>query len=191
MKIKTLPAAFTLLGALCFGEGQAALANHVFFDPSSLDVNLGDTFSLVLKGEAFSGGLDGGSVDLSFDSTILQADSVVVNATLWSFINQPGTIDNSAGKIEFTDFSQFGANLSSGSFDIATFTFVAVGSGSSAINLSVNNQDPFGSAGNVITPDFSNALINVSGISNVPLPASAWLMFSAMAGFITLKRQRK
>lgn len=189
MKIKSLSAALTLVGALLCGEGKAAIAtNHVYFDPGSLEVNLGDTFSLVLKGQAFNDGLDGGSVDLSFDNAILHADSVVVNSTLWS-LNQPGAINNAAGKIEFTDFGQFGANLASGPFDIATFTFVAIGSGSSAINLSVNDADPFSSDGNLITPDFGNALVKVSGLSTVPLPGSAWLMFSAIAGFAELKRR--
>jgi hypothetical protein len=111
-----------------------------------------------------------------------------VNSNLWNFAAVPGAIDNTSGKIEFTDFAQFGANTTNNLFNIATFTFTAIGSGSSQINLFTNNNDPFATGGNPITPTFSNAEVNVLQ-SAVPLPAAFWLFLSGLGSFAALGRR--
>ncbi|WP_446812248.1 VPLPA-CTERM sorting domain-containing protein (plasmid) [Methylomonas sp. 2BW1-5-20] len=190
MKLKNLPAIVAVLASITATNGAfaAVTENHVFFDPTSTTVNLGDTFSLVLKGELFPAGLDGGSVDVNFDSSMLHADTVSVNSSLWNFASVPGAIDNTTGKIEFTDFAQFGANTTNNLFNIATFTFTAIGSGSSQITLVTNNNDPFATGGNPITPTFSNAEVNILQ-SAVPLPAAFWLFLSGLGSFAALGRR--
>ncbi len=78
-------------------DAQASIANHVFIEPAGKTVNLGDTFSIILKGENFNLGMDGGSIDMAFDPMILKADSVSINSGFWNFDASKGSIDNDAG----------------------------------------------------------------------------------------------
>jgi hypothetical protein len=163
-------------------------SNSVFFNPAVEDVAAGSTFSLLLEGQNFASGLDGGSVDIHFDPSVLKADAVSVNSSVWNFFASPGSIDNSAGTITFTDFAQFGANTTNTLFDIATFTFTALSGGSSAVSLAVNNNDPFSSGGSALTVNLVNAQVNVSA---VPLPGAAWLFGSVLfAGFVSKTRKK-
>lgn len=182
----------TLLIAAVFGllstQLEAAVVNnHVYIDPPSQTLQIGDIFSVNVIGENFNLGLDGGSFDLAFDPGILRADSVSLNTATWNFAAVKGTIDNPAGKIIFTDFAQFGANTTNNSFNIATFSFQAIGSGDSQLILSLNDNDPFATGGEIAPVNFTNASVNVAA---VPVPGAFWLFGSALIGGISLKSRK-
>jgi hypothetical protein len=179
-----------LLATLTFLSTQieaAVVNNHVYIDPPSQSLQIGDIFSVNVIGENFNLGLDGGSFDLAFDSSILRADSVSLNTATWNFAAVKGIIDNPTGKIIFTDFAQFGANTTNNSFNIATFSFQAIGSGNSQLTLLLNDNDPFATGGEIAPVNFSHASVNVAA---VPLPAAFWLFGSALIGGISLRNKK-
>jgi hypothetical protein len=178
------------LSALCMlsliAPAKASIIDHVFLNPVDQSQTLGSQFSVELQAENFSQGLDGGSVDLTFNSSILRAVSVSINNSIWNFAALSGVIDNTAGNIIFTDFAQFGSNTVNNLLDIATFTFQSIGVGSSQLHLSVNNNDPFGANGDVVPVNLSDATVEVAppvASQSVPIPdAFLWLLAVGLAG---------
>lgn len=165
----------------------AVVNNHVYIDPPSQTLQIGDIFSVNVIGENFNLGLDGGSFDLTFNSSILQADSVSLNTAVWNFAAVKGSIDNNSGRIDFTDFAQFGVNTTNTTFNIATFSFRAIGAGDSPLTLILNDNDPFATGGEIAPVNFSQASVNVAA---VPVPAAFWLFGSALLGGLSLRGRK-
>ena len=188
MNIKSISFILILSILVINADAQASIANHVFIEPADKTVNLGETFSIILKGEDFNLGMDGGSIDMAFDPMILNADSVSINSGFWNVDASKGSIDNDAGKIDFTDVAQFGSNTTNTLFDIATFTFHANGIGSSQLILKVNDNSPFATGGDVIAVNLSNGLIIVQAI---PLPAAIWLFATALIGLGVFSKRKE
>lgn len=185
MKVKKLSILIATTVLMAAGNNVNA-ANDVFFDPAAIAINVGDTFSLTLKGQDFVTGLDGGSFDLFFNTAVLQADSVTVDSSTWNFIATPGSIDNINGKIEYTDFAQIGSNTINTLFNFATFSFTAIGSGDSAISLAVNSAGPFSSNAIEISPNFSAPTVTVQP---VPVPGAILLFGTGLISLLGFNRR--
>ena len=147
---------------------------------------LNDNFSISITGFEPNTIVDGGGLNISFDASILQVNSVTIDTTVWNFYDSVGAIDNTSGSISEVRFLTFGSptNL----FDIVSIDFTAIGSGTTVIGLSEDALNPFVTTGGVIPGDlsFDNGLVTISA---VPIPAAAWLFGSALMGLAGVKRK--
>ena len=176
--------------AFILSAGQS-LAATIGFNNSSTSVNLGDAFSLTIQGSGFDP-IVGGGLNMTFNSSVLQVNSVTIDQSVFEFYigggTEEGLLDNTTGNLFNTSFNSFfGA---SGDFDIMTIGFTAVGAGSSSLNLSESAlwtfADIFGSPyGDQVV--FESAMVNVSA---VPVPAAVWLFGSGLIGLAGLARRR-
>jgi len=187
MTNKILPIALFLLVA---GQVNAA---SVGFNNNSSSVNQGETFSLTVQGSGFDT-IVGGGLNLSFDASILQINSVTINQSVFEFYigggTEEGILDNSFGQLLNTSFNTFfGA---AGDFDIMDINFTAVGSGVSNLALSESSlwvfaDDLGGYYGDQIT--FDPATVQVASVSAVPIPAAVWLFGSGLIGLAGVARR--
>ena len=164
---------------------QAAL---ISLSPSSQIVNDGDTFLIDLIGSDFNDGdLDGGGVNISFNSSVISLNSVTVDIGTWEFFSTSGTIDNGTGNVDGITFNSFQSRT--GDLLFATLEFTAVDTGVSSLGLSEFSGNPFSSGGSAypnITLDQS-ALVTVQA---VPVPAAMWLFISGLGLLVTTQRRK-
>ncbi len=143
---------------LCASVAQAEPV--VSFNPSKTVIGVGDTFTVDIFMTDFPT-TQGGGLTLDYRPSVLQAIGVTVNEAQWSFINQPGTIDNTHGIVSDILFSAFpGASSDS---TIATIEFEAVGKGSSHLRLTESIKNSFASSGELIEVSFEQGRIRVQG----------------------------
>jgi len=165
-----------------------AQAATVSFASTPVNVVTGQTFTLDLVGTDFNNGtLDGGGLNIGFDSSVITVTSVSVNTVDWEFFSTDGTIDNSGGSVNGITFNSF--ETRTGNLLFATVEFLAVGEGSSALSLSEFNLNPFASGGSAYTGLAFDQLGSVN-VSAVPVPAAAWLFGSALVGLAGVKRRK-
>lgn len=183
------------LGLAAFGVQAAPV---ISLEPVTGSFVIGDTFDLVLKGSGFdftSGGATidnvtgGQSVNLTFSSAVLGAQSVTIDPR-WTFAagNSTGTINNTAGTINGIAFGVFPATADD-FFNIATIRFTALASGSaSVIGVSGDYIGTVAGASAVnIAETYTGANITVSP---VPEP-SEWAMLVAGLGLVGLYARRR
>lgn len=180
MKLKTFMLFITAVIAdfAVTGGASAASLNHVFIDPASSTETLNSQFSVLLQGENFATGVDGGAVDILFDPTILQVQSVNIDAGFWDVQASYAGIDNTAGLIDFLDVAQFSSNTVDTVFDIATITFSAIAIGGSDITPVANPIDLFAAGGNQLVINYSSASVQV-----IPEPGCLALLTIGLLGF--------
>lgn len=175
------------LGA-CFGaslllSATVTEAAMVRFDPSSLTVNLGNVFSMDIIAEGFTTTTEGGGLNLSFDQSIVNVNSVSLDATVWEFFTTTGIVNNGTGTVSDMIFASFAGRT--GNFDIGTVFFTAIGPGTSNLGLTSSLLNPFAGGGEVIPVTFTNGSVSV-----VPLPAALWFLLSGM-GTLWLAAKRR
>lgn len=185
-----------ILAAAALSASLSVEAASVNFsvDPSLTTINgLGQTFSVNILGDFNADDAEnllGGSLDLFYDSSILNVVSVNVTAPQ-DIAVASGTINNGTGVVDTMGFSTFaGVN---GNFSFATIEFVTVGLGDSLLALADANdmvfnfysdKPPFGAPVDVYTTG--------ANVSVVPVPAAIWLFGSALlAGAGLLRRKQK
>lgn len=177
-----------LLLVFTCGLSAGAHAALISLSPSLNSVDDGDTFILELIGTGFNDGdLDGGGVSISYDSSVINLNSVTVDTGTWEFFSTSGTIDNGTGNVDGITFNSFQSRT--GDLLFATLEFTAVGSGASALGLSEFSGNPFSSGGSAypnITLDQS-ALVTVQ---SVPVPAAVWLFISGLGLLVTTQRRK-
>lgn len=169
-----------------FGQVQAA---SISMESAPANLGMGDIFSLDIIGSDFTVNPDGGGVNLYFDETTLNVLSVFIDEIVWDFgatgISQ-GTIDNTLGAVNgimvnaWSDVGTF--------FTVATVEFQAIGTGISSISMNEFIDNPWGSGGNLISPNFVASSITVEA---VPVPAAVWLFSSGLLGLIGIARRKK
>lgn len=172
---------------------QTSKAAIVSLSPTPLSVNQNDSFFLDLVGTDFNAGtLDGGGVNISFDSSVLNVLNVSVNTTDWEFFSTPGTIDNAnntgLGTISGISFNSFQDRT--GDLLFATIEFVAVGTGTSLIGLSEYLLNPFTTSN---ANPYPNLILDQTGsvtVQHLPIPAAGWLFVCAL-GFLASQVRRK
>lgn len=169
----------------CLGMLFSAVSNaaSVGFNPTPAIISVGSSFSLTLEGTGFADVLDGGGLNFSFDPSILQVNSVVIDPK-WEFLPSPGTIDNIAGSVDHIQFNTF-ANSITGDFNIAIVNFQAIGVGTSALNLSLDDFNPFAAGGNLVAVTLNNSTVQA-----VPEASSAMMMLAGL-GLLAAARFRK
>ena len=175
--------------SLFIGQLNAA---SIGFNNSTSSVNQGDSFSLTVQGNGFDN-IVGGGLNLAFNSSVLQINSVTINQSVFEFYigdgTEEGSLDNNFGQLLNTSFNSFAG--ASGAFDIMDINFTAIGTGSSDLILSesllwVFADDLGNYYGNQIT--FDPATVNV--VSAVPVPAAFWLFGSGLIGLASVAKRR-
>ena len=106
---------------------MTAAAPTVSINPASQDVSAGDTFTVNIAVDPAGYGVSSGSITISFDATVMQADSVVAGDLLGtSPIVPPGfpKIDNTNGTVQI-DLARSGTTIPptpEGTWAVITFT---------------------------------------------------------------------
>ena len=115
-----------------------------------------DVFTLDIIGTGFTNNVDGGGVNFTFDSNVLNVLSVAINESVWDFggfgINTE-IVDNNSGTVDGIMVNAV-SNVT-GDFTIASIEFQAIGNGglSSALGLSEFTSNPCASGGSLISPN--------------------------------------
>ncbi len=139
------------------GEIEEAAAN-VSFSEEKVKATVGSEFSLDIVMADFPT-IEGGGVNLQFDSSVLEVTNVVINSDEWRFVNKTGDIDNSDGVVSDILFSSYQGVT--GSASIATIQFKAIGKGHTKLKLKEAKSNPFASAGEKIEVSFDSTKVKV------------------------------
>lgn len=164
-------------------------AATVGFQPITSTIAPGSSFSLNIVGQGFSttdasAMLSGGTIDFSYNNSVIQVASVVVDP-YWDFLPASGS-NISPGYWSGIGFDVFANNPIGGDFTIATVTFTSLGLGISPLDILSTSQ--FFSATTRLTPTLDSASVQVTP---VPLPAAAWLLLGGLAGIVRVGHRRK
>lgn len=156
-------------------------------------VNL-DLQLVLAEGDALPGAY-GGSILLSYDSRQFDFDGFAPNGVTY-FCNDPQPPGGCAPVVTTTGFAesvQLGFDYAYNADVVGTFSFVANGGIGQIATLGLADEDDFFGTffqyepGNTpMTLDFSGASVAV-----VPLPASVWLLGTAIGGLAARRRFRR
>ena len=143
-----------------------------------------------LIGQDFSDAPVGGGVDVLFDAAILQVVGVSFGSSAFDFNKTVISINNTTatgGKIDSILVSSY-LKAPSGTFNIASIEFMAVGGGTSPLDLGPSSFSApwLTSVGVDINPTYLDGSVTVTA---VPLPAAFWLLVSGI-GFLGLTGKR-
>ena len=174
-----LPRAMLCFALFCLGP--AANAGIVYFTESDpISAKVGDVFVLHVHGQDFSVGVDGGGLDIAFDSAKLQVDSMTVDS-LWSDLFDDGSTDNSAGKVTDIYFNDFSMQGISGDFPILAVQFAAVGEGTSLVELNASAKFPFAGGASALPVEFSKHQVTIESALPVPEPSARASLLAGLA----------
>lgn len=192
MNMKLLSGFFGIASLLASSLASAAT---VSVTPSSINVGVGDTFTVAVSGDFDN---TGGDVVLAWDPTALQINSTApqIRASLAAngfggFVVAPLTIGPSsfnAAALTDLDPITLEALVVTGPFDFFNgVSFTALTGGSSQITLTsatfvgVDGVTPIAGLG------IQNATVNVAA---VPVPPAVWLFGSGLLGLVGVARRR-
>jgi hypothetical protein len=196
------------IALLLMSAAPLAFGQTVGFDLTGGNAfTVGEVVDLTIDANDLPNGLTGGSLDLQFNSAVLNLQSVTFNAGFDVFSGDtngtpPVQIDNTAGTANGLDFfAALNPSLTGNSIDIATFQFVAEGTGTSGLTLGVDpTYGPFFD-GNLdqINPgtDFNfvaGQTVSVSsGVTAAPEinPSAAMCALSLLLGSLMVLRGRQ
>jgi len=192
--------------ALVFASASALGQQTIGFGlPGGTDtVAVGSTFTLDLQGNNWTDALEGGGVDLSYNSSVLTLESVTIDTNVFDLplgncdatgncaAALPPSTSSGNVLVSGIDFFAFLNPAATGNFNIASFQFVADATGSTNLGLSVDCcEAPFTNAAGV-TPAFSFQAdsVSVTAASAVPEvdPVSAMSGLTLLLGTLAVLR---
>ena len=183
--MKNLTKLFFIASFLLCHQVSAAI---IEWSVSTSSVNVNDVFSINIIATGFTDNVDGGGVNISFDSSVINIQSISIDESVWDFGGlgiSTGTIDNSVGTVDGIMVNTFGDVA--GDFIVATVEVKAIAEGISDLSLTEYTLNPWASGGVAINPDYVNGTVEVSA---VPLPAAIWLFGSGLLGLISVARRK-
>jgi hypothetical protein len=190
-KIERLTATLLLIVA-----GTAAQAASLALIPSTVTTQQSGAFTvnLVLNaaGADVKGthpGQHGGEILVDFDQTLLRYDGFNLASGLGLFLSP---VITTSGNIQTV---HLGFNKAADIGTVGVFSFTAIGSPGSLAVIDLEDADDFtGSFANYLPnkqdfiPTFIDTQVNITA---VPLPASVWLLGSALGTLATRRRLRR
>lgn len=183
-RLHTLAAAAALLLA-----GTAVQAeNRMTLSTTATDLLPGASFEVQVGGADFAASVLGGGFGLSWDPSVLQLDSVVIDVATWEFARGAGLTDAASGSLSDAFFASNRAVLPTGAFPIARLVFTTVGAGVTTLASRESALFPWVSEqGDVLGVDYGQLRVTV-GV--VPEPAT-WAMFAGALALVPLVRRRR
>jgi hypothetical protein len=134
------------IALLLISAAPLAFGQTVGFDLTGGNTfTVGEVVDLTIDANNLPNGLTGGSLDVQFNSAVLNLQSVTFNPGFDVYSGDangtpPVQIDNTAGTASGLDFfAALNPALTGNSIDIATFQFVAEGPGTSSLTLGVDS----------------------------------------------------
>jgi len=167
---------------------QQINAATITWDSVDYSSDLNGIFTLNIVGTNFLSNVDGGGINISFDSNVLNVSSVSVDENIWDFGSQginTGTIDNTVGTVNSIFVNAW--STVTGDFSVASVEFLAVGTGTTDLTLSEFIFNPWASDGSLIEHDY---LVGSVTVSSVPLPAGFWLFGSGLVGLVGFSKRK-
>jgi hypothetical protein len=179
------------IGVSIFLLSLNANAGLIYLEESA---KTSDSISVNLMGSGFNEGLATGSFFASWDSSLLEYASITFNESLYDFVNYVNYIDQASGYLDdglFSALSGVDAAITTGDFEIATFTFTILAEGESFINVTQGSDslglqpyyDP--SFTEIINLTFTGTMVD----TNVSVPEPSTFVVLALGMFCLLSRQ--
>lgn len=148
-----------LIGVLIFIFSMMANAeSEVSLSKSVIKSRIGSTVSVDLLMTDFAM-TEGGGVEINYDPTLVQVNSVSIDGNTWSFVSRDGNINNADGTVSDILFSSYQGV--SGNAKIATIELEFIGKGKGIIGLSESDNNPFASNGEQMAVTFKSSRIRV------------------------------
>lgn len=196
--MKTTFLAILFLAVFSLLTPSRGLADAVLSVSSPASVSQGDMFEVDVDITGASD-LYGFQLDLAFDPTLLEADSVSEGSFLSdSGVNPtfflPGTIDNTGGTVSLNADSLLTAiSGANGDGVLLIFEFTALDPGTSA--LAIENEILVDSQGNISGDTTEAGSVTVTGQGqgggpSVPEPSSLLLLFLGVVAVVTLSAKK-
>jgi general secretion pathway protein D len=182
---------FSLFVLVLWGASHAAADPMLSFEPTTTTVAAGEAVTL-------TAGISGGSAlsafqfDVTFDPSVLS----VVDITEGTFLSGagptfflPGTVNNSAGTVQFVADTLLGPTSATGDGSLASITFDAIGKGASTVNFA--NVLLVDSAGNLEESGTALGTVTVTGTAATPEPSSLGFLVAAMAALCVVRSRAR
>lgn len=176
--------------ALVLSSALAADAASISVSPSAASLSLGDTLDVAILVDGGGSAVGGFDLDLEYDAAILQFDSVTFGGgldlgVLGSLRSSDGTLAGtvSAFEVSFEDPNDLSA-AQPPTFALLTVRFVAVGAGTSALDVLA------GPSGTALSDAFGGVLATSFSGSSVAVPEPALMALLAVAGLRFARRVR-
>lgn len=203
MKLNKLT--MTAAAAVFMSAVSSANASSLWLETTTPVVGLGDTIEMTVHMDFSDDPTLGGGFDIIFDSGLVSydANSYITDAGLGSdpsFTRDDNPAAAAANRVEVTSDALVGAAFGnfagmSGPALVAPITFTADAAGVAIFDLGPSSSDSVGSFFSAATfeeqfPDYQGVSVEITGISEVPVPAAVWLFGSGLLGLIGMARRR-
>lgn len=167
---------------------SSAQAVTISLDPASTTTVTGSNFSLDVLADFSSTEMITGSVEFSFDSSLLAYTDFSWNSDFKTLFPYTELIIESSEVVSIG----FGALSGFGTGDghtIGTISFDALAPGSTSVAMATSSLhgDYEDSSYNLVNASYNNASVDISA---VPVPAAVWLFGSGLVGLAGIARRR-
>ncbi len=181
-----------LATALLLLAGATVQAASLTLVPSATAVAKNSVFTVGLKLDAMNApgahpGLYGGEILVSFDKTLLNYGGFTLASGV-SYFSAPAV--STAGNTQtvhlgFDNAADLGA--------VGTFSFTAIGNAGSTAAIGLTDADDFSGSFASYTPTYQRfyPTFTPTQVAVVPLPASLWLLGTALGGIAVRRRFRR
>ena len=204
MKLNKLT--ITAVAAVAMSAVSSANASSLWLETTTPVVGFGDTIEMTVHMDFSDDATLGGGFDIIFDSGLVSydANSYITDAGLGSdpsFTRDDNPAAAAANRVEVTPDALVGAAFGnfagmSGPALVAPITFTAgLAEGVAVFDLGPSSSSSVGGFFSAATfleqfPDYQGVSVEITGISEVPVPAAVWLFGSGLLGLIGMARRR-
>lgn len=183
---------FSLFALMLSATSFAAADPVLTFQPAITPATVGESVTLTAEISGASN-LSAFQFDVTFDPSVLSITDIAEGTFLpgaGPTFFLPGTVDNTAGTVQFVADTLLGPPTASGDGSLASVTFEAVGEGTSSVNFA--NVLLVDSAGNLEEPTgTATGTVTVTRITATPEPSSLGFLITALIMFRVVRRRAR